>query len=157
MKISLICIGKTDDSYLVEGIDTFQKRLKFYIGFKMIVIPDIKNSKNLSKDQQKAKEAEQILKLIGNSDCVILLDERGKEFRSVEFADFINKKMIASTQHLVFVIGGPYGFDSSMENRSNGKISLSKMTFSHQMVRLFFSEQLYRAFSILKNEPYHHE
>jgi len=157
MKISLICIGKTDDSYLVEGIETFQKRLKFYIGFKMIVIPDIKNSKNLSKEQQKAKEAEQILKLIGNSDYVILLDERGKEFRSVEFADFLSKKMVSSTQHLVFVIGGPYGFDASIEERSNGKISLSKMTFSHQMVRLFFSEQLYRAFSILKNEPYHHE
>lgn len=157
MKISLICIGKTDDSYLVEGIETFQKRLKFYIGFKMIVIPDIKNSKNLSKEQQKAKEAEQILKLIGNSDYVVLLDERGREFRSVEFADFLSKKMVSSTQHLVFVIGGPYGFDASIEERSNGKISLSKMTFSHQMVRLFFSEQLYRAFSILKNEPYHHE
>ena len=157
MKISLICIGKTDDSYLVEGIDSFQKRLKFYINFKMVVIPDIKNSKNLSKEQQKAREAEQILKHISNGDCVILLDERGKEYRSIEFAEFLNKKMLASTQHLIFIIGGPYGFDSSIEKRSDGKLSLSKLTFSHQMVRLFFSEQLYRAFSILKNEPYHHE
>jgi len=157
MKISLICIGKTDDSYLIQGIDSFQKRLKFYINFKMVVIPDIKNSKNLSKEVQKAKEAEQILKLISNTDCIILLDERGKEYRSIEFADFLNKKMVSSTQHLVFVIGGPYGFDTSIEKRADGKISLSKMTFSHQMIRLFFSEQLYRAFSILKNEPYHHE
>jgi len=157
MKISLICIGKTDDSYLIQGIDSFQKRLKFYINFKMVAIPDIKNSKNLSKEQQKAKEAEQILKLISNTDCIILLDERGKEYRSIEFADFLNKKMVSSTQHLVFVIGGPYGFDTSIEKRADGKISLSKMTFSHQMIRLFFSEQLYRAFSILKNEPYHHE
>lgn len=157
MKISLICIGKTDDSYLIEGINSFQKRLKFYINFKMIVIPDIKNSKNLSKEQQKAKEAEQISKNISNGDYVILLDERGKEYRSIDFADFLNKKMISSTQHLVFIIGGPYGFDTSIIERADGKISLSKMTFSHQMVRLFFSEQLYRAFSILKNEPYHHE
>jgi len=157
MKISLICIGKTDDSYLIEGIESYQKRLKFYINFKMIVIPDVKNSKNLSKEQQKAKESEQILKHINNGDCVILLDERGKEYRSVEFANFLSKKMLSSTQHLIFVIGGPYGFDTSTENRSDAKISLSKMTFSHQMVRLFFSEQLYRAFSILKGEPYHHE
>lgn len=157
MKISLICIGKTDDSYLIEGIDSFQKRLKFYINFKMIVIPDIKNSKNLSKEQQKAKESEQILKHITGGDCVILLDERGKEYRSVEFANFLSKKMLSSTQHLIFVIGGPYGFDASIEDRCDAKISLSKMTFSHQMVRLFFSEQLYRAFSILKGEPYHHE
>ncbi len=157
MKISLICIGKTDDSYLIEGIDSFQKRLKFYINFKMIVIPDIKNSKNLSKEQQKTKEAEQILKNIVNGDYVILLDERGKEYRSVEFANFLSKKMLSSTQHLIFVIGGPYGFDASIETRSDAKLSLSKMTFSHQMVRLFFSEQLYRAFSILKGEPYHHE
>jgi len=157
MKISLICIGKTDDSYLIQGIDSFQKRLKFYINFKMVVIPDIKNSKNLSKEVQKAKEAEQILKLISNTDCIILLDERGKEYRSIEFADFLNKKMVSSTQHLIFIIGGPYGFNTSIEKRADGKISLSKMTFSHQMIRLFFSEQLYRAFSILKNEPYHHE
>jgi 23S rRNA (pseudouridine1915-N3)-methyltransferase len=157
MKISLICIGKTDDSYLIEGIESFQKRLKFYINFKMIVIPDIKNSKNLSKEQQKAKESEQILKHINSGDHVILLDERGKEYRSVEFADFLSKKMVSSTQHLVFIIGGPYGFDANIEDRSDAKLSLSKMTFSHQMIRLFFSEQLYRAFSILKGEPYHHE
>lgn len=157
MKVSLVCIGKTDESYLSEGIDSFQKRLKHYINFVLVTIPDIKNSKNLSREQQKFKEGELILKHIKSSDCVILLDERGKEFRSMGFADFLSKKMLASTQHLVFVIGGPYGFDERVLQRSDGKISLSKLTFSHQMVRLFFIEQLYRALTILKNEPYHHE
>lgn len=157
MKVSLVCIGKTDESYLSEGIETFQKRLKHYINFSLVVIPDIKNSRNLSREQQKSKEGELILKHIRSSDCVILLDERGKDYRSVEFADFLSKKMVAGTQHLVFLIGGPYGFDEQVLQRSDGKISLSKLTFSHQMVRLFFIEQLYRAFTILKNEPYHHE
>ena len=157
MRISLVCIGKTDEQYLIEGIESFQKRLKHYINFSMAVVPDIKNSKSLSREQQRSKEGELILKHIKSSDCVILLDERGKEYRSVDFADFLSKKMLASTQHLVFVIGGPYGFDENVLKRSDGKISLSKLTFSHQMVRLFFIEQLYRALTILKNEPYHHE
>lgn len=123
----------------------------------MVVIPDVKNSKHLNQHQLKEKEADFILKQINRGDVVILLDEKGKEYRSAEFASFIEKKMIASTQRLVFIIGGPYGFDSSIEQRSNSKLSLSKMTFSHQMIRLFFVEQLYRAFSILKKEPYHHE
>lgn len=157
MKVTLICVGKTDEKYLTEGIENYLKRLKFYINFRMITLPDIKNSKSLSPQQQKEKEGELILKQIGAGDVVILLDERGKEYRSIEFSSFLEKKMLASTQHLVFVIGGPYGFDVSIEGRSNGKLSLSKMTFSHQMIRLFFVEQLYRALSILRNEPYHHE
>jgi 23S rRNA (pseudouridine1915-N3)-methyltransferase len=123
----------------------------------MHVIPDIKNTKNLTEAQQKAKEAEHILKHINNADLVLLMDEKGKKYTSVQFSDYLNKQMIGSVQHLVFVIGGPYGFDQTVYDRANGKISLSDMTFSHQMVRLFFAEQLYRAFSILKGEPYHHE
>jgi 23S rRNA (pseudouridine1915-N3)-methyltransferase len=123
----------------------------------MIVIPDVKNTKNLSESQQKTKEAEMMLKHISNPDMVILLDEKGKKYTSVLFSNYLNKQMIGSVQHLVFVIGGPYGFDESVYKRANGSMSLSDMTFSHQMVRLFFVEQLYRAFSILKGEPYHHE
>jgi len=157
MKITLLAVGKTEDSYLIEGIEKYLSRLKHYIGFNFIIIPDIKNTKNLSQAQQKSKEAELILKQINNPDMVILMDERGKKYSSVQFADFLNKQMIGSVQQLVFVIGGPYGFDESVYKRANGRISLSDMTFSHQMVRLFFAEQLYRAFSILKGEPYHHE
>jgi 23S rRNA (pseudouridine1915-N3)-methyltransferase len=156
MKITLIAIGKTEEQYLQTGIDKYLQRLKFYINFNFIIIPDIKNSKNLSEAQQKQKEAEQILKGINNSDCLVLLDENGKTFSSEGFATYLNKHLIGSTQHLVFVIGGPYGFDSSVHERANQKLSLSAMTFSHQMVRLFFVEQLYRGFTILKNEPYHH-
>lgn len=157
MKITLLVVGKTEDKYLIDGIDKYLGRLKHYIGFSMLVIPDIKNTKNLTEAQQKAKEAEHILKHINNTDLVLLMDEKGKKYTSVQFSDYLNKQMIGSVQHLVFVIGGPYGFDQTVYDRANGKISLSDMTFSHQMVRLFFAEQLYRAFSILKGEPYHHE
>lgn len=157
MKITLIAIGKTEDSYLIEGIEKYLKRLKHYISFNLQVIPDIKNSKNLSEAQQKTKEGELILKGLTNSDILVLLDERGKKFTSIGFSDYLNKQMVGSVQHLVFVIGGPYGFDDAVYQRANQKISLSEMTFSHQMVRLFFVEQLYRAFTILRNEPYHHE
>lgn len=157
MKITLLVTGKTEEKYLIEGIEKYLNRLKHYIGFNMIVIPDVKNTKNLSEAQQKAKEAEMMLKHIGNPDTVILLDEKGKKYTSVLFSNYLNKQMIGSVQHLVFVIGGPYGFDESVYKRANGSMSLSDMTFSHQMVRLFFVEQLYRAFSILKGEPYHHE
>jgi len=157
MKITLLVTGKTEEKYLLEGIDKYLGRLKHYIGFNMIVIPEIKNTKNLTEAQQKNKEAELILKQIGNTDTVILLDEKGKKYTSVLFSNYLNKQMIGSVQHLVFVIGGPYGFDETVYNRANGSMSLSDMTFSHQMVRLFFVEQLYRAFSILKGEPYHHE
>ena len=156
MKITLIAVGKTEDKYLIEGIDKYLSRLKHYINFNILIIPDIKNSKNLTEAQQKSKEGEFIAKQINPTDVVILLDEKGKKLSSVSFSDYLNKQMIGSVQHLVFIIGGPYGFDESIYKRSNTSISLSDMTFSHQMVRLFFVEQLYRAFSILKNEPYHH-
>ena len=157
MKITLIAIGKTEDKYLIEGIDKYLNRLKHYINFNMVVIPDVKNTKNLTEAQQKTKEAELILKQLNNSDVVVLLDEKGKKYTSVQYSQYINKQMVGSVQNLVFIIGGPYGFDESIYKRANSSISLSDMTFSHQMVRLFFVEQLYRAFTILKNEPYHHE
>jgi len=156
MKITLIAIGKTEDKYLIDGIEKYLNRLKHYINFNLLIIPDVKNTKNLSEAQQKNKEAEAIHKQISNSDVVVLMDERGKKYSSVTFANYLNKQMIGSVQHLVFIIGGPYGFDESIYKRANASISLSDMTFSHQMVRLFFVEQLYRAFTILKNEPYHH-
>ncbi|TKB98977.1 23S rRNA (pseudouridine(1915)-N(3))-methyltransferase RlmH [Pedobacter cryophilus] len=157
MKITLLAIGKTDDSYVLEGLDKYLKRLKHYIKFEIQIIPDIKKVKNLSEEEQKNKESEQFLKNIQPTDFVVILDERGTELSSLQFADFLNKKMIASVSHLVFLIGGPYGFDQSIYQRANYKISLSKLTFSHQMIRLFFVEQIYRAFTILKGEPYHHE
>ena len=157
MKITLLAIGKTDDKYIIEGIEKYLKRLKHYIKFELKVIPDLKNTKNLSEDEQKAKESELFLKNLQSTDDIVILDERGVELSSLHFADFINKKMIASTQHLVFLIGGPYGFDQTIYQKAKYKISLSKLTFSHQMIRLFFVEQVYRSFTILKGEPYHHE
>ena len=156
MKITLIAVGKTEDKYLIEGIEKYLSRLKHYINFNIVIIPDIKNTKNLSEAQQKIKEAEFIQKQINPTDVVVLLDEKGKKHSSVSFSEYLNKQMIGSVNNLVFIIGGPYGFDESIYRRSNTSISLSDMTFSHQMVRLFFVEQLYRAFTILKNEPYHH-
>ncbi len=156
MKIILILNGKTEDDYIIKGFSNYEKRLKHYISFETIVIPALKNTKALSIAQQKQKEGELTLKYLQNSDVLILLDENGKEFNSVAFSEFIQKQMNSGIKNLVFVVGGPYGFSDEMYKRANGKISLSKMTFSHQMVRLFFVEQLYRAFTILKNEPYHH-
>lgn len=157
MKIKLLAIGKTDDKNLLTLIETYQNRLKHYINFQLEVIPDIKNVKNLSQQQQKEKEGELILKKLAPTDQLVLLDEKGKEFRSVEFSSFLQKKMNSGIKQLVFVIGGPYGFSDTVYKKAQGKISLSKMTFSHQMIRLFVVEQFYRAFTILKNEPYHHE
>jgi len=157
MKICLLVIGKTDEAYLQKGMELFLKRIPHYISFELKVIPDIKNSKNLSEEQQKEKEGELILQQINASDELFLLDENGMEFSSVEFARFLEKKMIAGNKRLVFVIGGPYGFSASVYAKTTGKVSLSKMTFSHQMVRLIFLEQLYRAMTILKGEPYHHQ
>jgi len=157
MKITLLCIGKTDDKFIQEGIDKYLKRLKHYITFNIVVLPDVKNVKNLSQSQQKEKEAESFNKHIQNTDYVVLLDEHGKEYRSLEFSSFLEKKMVASVQHMVFLIGGPYGFAEEIKQRANSFVSLSKMTFSHQMVRLFFIEQIYRAYTIMKGEPYHHE
>jgi 23S rRNA (pseudouridine1915-N3)-methyltransferase len=157
MQIRLLAIGKTDNQAIQSLIEEYQKRLGFYIKFEMEIIPDIKNAKSLNESAQKEREGELLLKKLQPSDDLILLDENGKQFRSVEFSEFLQKKMNSGLKHLVFVIGGPYGFSESVYSRANGKISLSKMTFSHQMVRVFFIEQLYRAFTILKNEPYHHE
>ncbi|MET4082278.1 23S rRNA (pseudouridine1915-N3)-methyltransferase [Pedobacter sp. UYP30] len=156
MKITLIAIGKTEDKYLIEGIEKYVNRLKHYINFSFIQIPDVKNVKNLSEAQQKAKEALLLEKQISNSDVVMLLDEKGKKYSSVNFANYLNQQMIGSVQHVIFIIGGSYGFDENIYKRANGLLSLSDMTFSHQMIRLFFVEQLYRGFSILKGEPYHH-
>ncbi|MDP3432019.1 MAG: 23S rRNA (pseudouridine(1915)-N(3))-methyltransferase RlmH [Bacteroidota bacterium] len=157
MKISLLVIGKTDEAYLQKGLEIFLKRIPHYVPFEMKVIQDIKNAKNMSEEQQKDKEGELILQQILSSDELILLDENGLEASSVDFARFLEKKMLSGIKRLVFVIGGPYGFSGNVYSRAIGKISLSKMTFSHQMVRLIFAEQLYRAFTILKGEPYHHQ
>lgn len=157
MNIKLIAIGKTDDKSLQSLIDEYTKRLSFYIKFDLEIIPDIKNVKNLSEAQQKEKEGELILSKVSASDQLVLLDENGKSFSSVGFAGELQKKMNSGIKTLVFVIGGPYGFSDAVYTKANGKISLSAMTFSHQMVRLFFIEQVYRAFTILRNEPYHHQ
>lgn len=157
MKITLLVLGKTEEKYIKEGIEKYTKRLKHYVAFSLTEIPELKNTKNLTEDQQKTKEAELIRKYIAPADHLILLDEKGEEYTSSQFSGFLNKKMIGSIQNLVFIVGGPYGFDSSIYAQAQGKVSLSKMTFSHQMIRLFFVEQLYRALTILKGEPYHHE
>jgi 23S rRNA (pseudouridine1915-N3)-methyltransferase len=156
MKITLVLSGKTEDDYLIKGFKVYEQRLKHYISFETVVIPALKNTKALSVQQQKEKEGELILKNISSSDKVILLDENGKEYTSAEFSGFIQQQMNSGIKNLVFVVGGPYGFSEDVYKRGNGKIALSKMTFSHQMVRMFFAEQLYRAMTILKNEPYHH-
>jgi 23S rRNA (pseudouridine1915-N3)-methyltransferase len=157
MKITFITVGKTEDAYLKDGIEKYVKRLKHYTKLELGEIPELKNTKALTEDQQKTKEAELILKKVTPQDHLILLDEAGQEFSSVQFANYLNKRAISSVASLVFVVGGPYGFDQSVYQRANDKISLSRMTFSHQMVRLFFVEQLYRAFTIIKGEPYHHQ
>ena len=157
MNIKLIAIGKTDNKNLQSLIDDYTKRLSFYIKFDLDIIADIKNVKNLSESQQKEKEGELILAKITATDQLILLDENGKTFSSVAFSEELQKKMNSGIKTLVFVIGGPYGFSDEVYKKAFGKISLSQMTFSHQMVRLFFIEQLYRGFTILKNEPYHHQ
>ena len=156
MKITLISIGKTDNQHLEVLINDYIKRLGFYVSFTFIVIPDIKKAKNLSEVQQQKAEGTEILKRIISSDTLILLDENGKSLSSIGFSEFLQKKMNSGLKKMVFCIGGPYGFSEDMYERAHGKISLSNMTFSHQMVRLFIIEQLYRGFTILKNEPYHH-
>jgi 23S rRNA (pseudouridine1915-N3)-methyltransferase len=157
MNIRLIAIGKTDNKDLQTLINEYTKRLSFYVKFDLEIIPDIKNVKNLSEAQQKEKEGELILAKIGPTDQLILLDENGKTYSSVGFSDYLQKKMNAGIKTLVFVIGGPYGFSETVYQKAQGKVSLSEMTFSHQMVRLFVIEQIYRGFTILKNEPYHHQ
>lgn len=157
MTIKLLTIGKTDNKQLQVLIDDYTKRLSHYIKFEFEIIPDLKNTKNLNEKQQKQKEGEQILKKLNTSDVLILLDENGKQYDSVAFSSYLQKHMNSGIKQLVFVIGGPYGFSQDVYNKSQGKVSVSKMTFSHQMIRLFFIEQLYRGYTILKNEPYHHK
>ena len=156
MKITLLLVGKTADKIYTHGIDDYTKRINHYIPFNIKVIPEIKNSKNLTEKQQKEKEGELILKNIEDKSLTVLLDEHGREMRSVEFALWLENKQLTA-RHLTFVIGGPYGFSDAVYARADGKLSLSRMTFSHQMVRLIFTEQIYRACTIMKNEPYHHE
>lgn len=157
MQIKLLSIGKTDHPAIQKLLEEYSNRLGHYLRFDLEIIPDLKNTKSLSEAAQKEKEGELILKKVQNSDDLILLDERGKTLSSMEFSDYLQKKMNSGLRQLIFVIGGPYGFSEAVYARANGKISLSKMTFSHQMIRPFFVEQLYRAMTILKNEPYHHE
>lgn len=157
MKITLLTVGKTDIKWVSEGLGVYASRLRHYISFEMKEIPELKNASSLSREQIKTVEGKSILKCVRPTDELILLDEHGREFRSVEFASFLEKKMTTSARDVVFVIGGAYGFSQEVYDRSDSKISLSKMTFSHQMVRTIFVEQLYRAFTIIKGESYHHE
>ena len=156
MKILLLVIGKTDEEYLVTGINKYVGRLGHYASFEMKELPDIRNRKTLSENQQKKAESFQLLQQLQPSDSVVLLDEGGKKYTAVEFSEMIGKFSAAGIKRLVFVVGGPYGFAQDVYDRADTKLSLSPMTFSHQMVRLIFVEQLYRAFTILKGEPYHH-
>jgi len=157
MKIVLLSIGKTSEEYLIEGIAQYQKRLKHYTQFELIEISNIKKAQNFSKNELIKKEGELILNTIQSSDYLVLLDDKGQGFTSVKFSNKVQQWMLSGKKRLVFVIGGAYGFSDAVYQRGNEKLSLSKMTFSHQMVRLFFVEQIYRAYTILNNEPYHHE
>ena len=156
MKITLLVVGKTTDPRLQSLIEDYQQRLKHYIPFEFVVVPDIKNAKTLSQEQLKSAEGQAILSFLTPSMDVLLLDEHGREFRSIEYADFLQKKM-GSGKDLTLIIGGAYGFSKEVYARANGKIALSQMTFSHQMIRLMAIEQIYRAMTILRGEPYHHE
>ena len=157
MKIKLIVVGKTNVKYLLEAENEYQQRLKHYVKFEEVILADIKNAKNLTHQELSRREGELIVSKIDKNDEVILLDDKGKEFTSLNFSQFLNQKMIQSTRCLTFVVGGAFGFSAELYDRTNTKISLSKMTFSHQMVRMIFKEQLYRAFTIIKGEKYHHE
>ena len=157
MKFTLLVVGRTVEKHYITAIEDYVSRTKHFISFDMEVIPELKNTKSLSMEQQKEKEGEMILKALQPGDVVVLLDEHGKEFRSIEFADWVGRKMHTVNKRLVFIIGGPYGFSPKVYEVAQEKISLSKMTFSHQMIRLIFVEQLYRAMTILNNNPYHHE
>ena len=156
MKTLLILVGKTTDKHFAAGINDYVERISHYMPFDIVTIPELKNTKSLTEEQQKTAEGELILKQLQPADTVVLLDEHGRELRSIELARWLEQKR-NTARRLIFVIGGPYGFSSEVYGRANEKLSLSKMTFSHQMVRLIFTEQLYRACTIIKGEPYHHE
>ena len=157
MKIVLLTIGKSSEKYLIDGIAQYQKRLKHYTQFEMLEILNIKNAKNFSNTELMRKEGRLILKQLQSSDHLVLLDDKGKDFTSAKFAEKLQSWMLSGKKRLVFVVGGAYGFSEDIYTRGNEKLSLSKMTFSHQMVRLFFVEQIYRGYTILNNEPYHHQ
>ena len=157
MHISLLTVGKTDISWVRDGLDTYTARLRHYVPFEVVEIPELKNVSALSQDQIRAREGALILKALRPSDALILLDEHGREYRSVEFAQFLEKRLASGGRDLVFAIGGAYGFSPEVYARADAQVSLSKMTFSHQIVRTIFAEQLYRAFTIIRGEPYHHE
>lgn len=157
MKIKLILTGKTSERYIKEGLELYEKRLMHYVPFEKIELPELKSATNFSQEMIREKEADQQLRQLSQDDFVVLLDEKGKEYRSLEFASYVQQRMNCSTKSLVFIIGGPFGFSAVLHKRANAEISLSRLTFSHQIVRLLFMEQLYRALTILKNEKYHHE
>ena len=157
MKITLLTVGKTDKDWVKQGLDIYLARLRHYIPFNIIEIPELRNTSSLSREQIKDKEGELILKTLKPTDDVMLLDKRGKEYSSVEFARLLQDKINYAGKDIVFIIGGAYGFSEAVYQRANGKMSLSRMTFSHQMVRAIFAEQIYRAFTIIRGEPYHHE
>ncbi|NOZ35379.1 MAG: 23S rRNA (pseudouridine(1915)-N(3))-methyltransferase RlmH [Chlorobi bacterium] len=157
MKLSLFFIGKTSFEYIDKGIAEYEKRIKRYINFEIKIIKDIKTGKNMPPKIIKQKEGEQLFKQVNDNDILILADEKGKEYTSREFAKFIDNKIVTGAKHVIFVIGGAYGFSEEVYKRANGKVSLSKMTFSHQPIRVLFAEQLYRAFTIIKGEPYHND
>jgi 23S rRNA (pseudouridine1915-N3)-methyltransferase len=157
MKIILLSVGKTDNKQFAQLVDEYRKRVNFYIPFETQIVPDIKNRKTISEKEQKTLEGNLLLKSLLPTDYVVLLDDKGKQFSSVEFAGYLERKSHTVPKRLIFMIGGPYGFSQEIYDAANEKISLSKMTFTHQMVRLIFAEQLYRAMTILHNEPYHHE
>lgn len=157
MNILTLCVGKTDEQAIEQLLQKYEKRFPTYINYQRIELPDIKNRKTLTPEQQKSKEADLLLQRVNNGDLVVLLDERGKEINSIVFAQQLQNDLNQAVKNLIFVIGGPYGFDDRLYQRANRKLSLSQMTFTHQMVRLFLTEQIYRAFTILQNKPYHHE
>ena len=157
MKIALLQTGKTTDRNISDLVDLYSKRIKKYISFEVITIPELKNTKNMPVLEQQMKEATKIIQSVSDDDYIVLLDEKGKEYRTIEFSSFLEKAFLLPKKRIIFIIGGPWGFSDSVYAKANQKISLSKMTFSHQMVRLLFLEQLYRVFTIIKGEPYHHE
>jgi len=157
MKIILVQTGKTGEKYISDGVAEYSARIRKYAPFEIITIPDLKNTKNMPVDEQRSKEGKAILQYIGNDDYVIVLDERGKEFNTFEFASQIEKLLMMSRKRIVFIIGGPWGFSDEVYSRADMKMALSQLTFSHQMVRLLFAEQLYRVFTVIKGDPYHHE
>jgi len=157
MKIVLLQTGKTTDRNMSELVDLYSKRIKKYISFEVITLPELKNTKNMPVQEQQVKEATKIIQSVSDDDYVVLLDEKGKEYRTIEFSSFLEKAFLLPKKRVIFIIGGPWGFSEAVYAKADQKISLSKMTFSHQMVRLLFLEQLYRVFTIIKGEPYHHE